>query len=986
MEKGKIYQIFDVNTDAIATNRGFYYQYLNLLKKWITNYTQEKQNDLYSEVDDDIKEVGEELILTQVKCYSTNFSFNSEEIKKSLFNFFMHFFKYHKDTPLQFHFSTNTGVSQRDKLLKAWVNDPTLGSQDIKSKCVQRVRDIILDKIKQKKRQRLTKSTVASDKKDIKEAAHQFIKQASTSFIETFIDCIYWNFDEQNPDEAIVNLSKEIDQLLGHKRFQGKPPIIIKNALLSEIYKCSQETEKKNRKLNSLLITQLLEKTDEELFSYANHKFIKSLTPQGSQKLQTQVDGIAQGQQILQQKVNSLEHNAKKTKLDKSLPKELTFVPPLFQKEIFGRDHLFPTLTKALEQNSIVRISNSVGSGKSFFVRHFMEQKYADYKHIVWMQTQPDVTIASAIASDYTLIENLQIELPANYSVEQRLDAIFNRLKKVTDLSLFIVVDYTKDNPIIRRLMSLRNWHVIITTKEVIDYIPPFILPQLDDRNATQLYAKYAKNESLPKPELLKDFFNFVNYNPSFIKLSAQTIGNSLDLTLSDFFNHLKSQSLDDINLDIDLFLPDEDQPTQLLRYFKQKIISELDQLSEEDKYGIEFLALLPSDNIIIDELIEIGGKPFYKENKRFWTNVVNSLYRKGWIERQSNQIKMNRLIQEMIKYQLRKGNSPFFSKTFWIQWLQVRIDENFDHNPNLSFKFLKYGESILVSIKEPYRVSVNHVLLLLENAILNTYEWTNTPIQIHNRWIDLVNRAEKHFRNIEKEEKQDLYKDIIDLGIFFNNIARSYGKQEDRTNAVLFYQKAIQEFNQKLSHNKRAKIMLINTLHNLSCEYIKMDNLSKAHKTFKKISFLTKEYEIEKHQYIANCYYHLGIIYYKESETAATDRDKHNKLNESIKAFQQAITIHLSLDETKRNNFMLLYYYMHLSDVLFFQRDNKAIHYMEEVFNLLIHSKIDKEQLILPIYNWIIEMCYFHTDIDRAKQIIHQSHEMMKNIQNRNA
>ena len=63
----EILQIFDINTDAIATNRGFYYQYLSVLKKWINNFIEDNDIKTYTEVDDDIKEVGDNLVFTQIK-------------------------------------------------------------------------------------------------------------------------------------------------------------------------------------------------------------------------------------------------------------------------------------------------------------------------------------------------------------------------------------------------------------------------------------------------------------------------------------------------------------------------------------------------------------------------------------------------------------------------------------------------------------------------------------------------------------------------------------------------------------------------------------------------------------------------------------------------------------------------------------------------------------------------------------------------------
>jgi len=69
-----ILRIVTNTKDAVATNRGVYYQYLCVLKKWIENFISNTHTDIYTEVDDDIKEIGERLIFSQIKCYSSSFS------------------------------------------------------------------------------------------------------------------------------------------------------------------------------------------------------------------------------------------------------------------------------------------------------------------------------------------------------------------------------------------------------------------------------------------------------------------------------------------------------------------------------------------------------------------------------------------------------------------------------------------------------------------------------------------------------------------------------------------------------------------------------------------------------------------------------------------------------------------------------------------------------------------------------------------------
>jgi len=79
-------QLLLTNRDAAAVNRGFYYQYLNVLKKWIDNYISDNKADISTEVGDDIKEINGRIVFTQVKCYSSTFNLKSKEIHKALLN------------------------------------------------------------------------------------------------------------------------------------------------------------------------------------------------------------------------------------------------------------------------------------------------------------------------------------------------------------------------------------------------------------------------------------------------------------------------------------------------------------------------------------------------------------------------------------------------------------------------------------------------------------------------------------------------------------------------------------------------------------------------------------------------------------------------------------------------------------------------------------------------------------------------------------
>lgn len=237
----QIIDVFEVNTDAIATNKGFYYQYLTILKKWIVNFIEDNNIDAYSEVDQDIKEVGESLIFTQVKCYTSNFSLNSEEVKNTLFNFFILFQKnieFSNDTT--FCFSTNTSISTREKLLSRWINDENLSDEKLRKLCVGKIKETLIKETKSRKNKKLNKKNSNEKQNLIKLSAINLIEIINKE-VETFTKKIKWNFESLSPDEAIVKLKSEIENLLENNKFQNRPVSLLFGVFISEIYKRSQE-------------------------------------------------------------------------------------------------------------------------------------------------------------------------------------------------------------------------------------------------------------------------------------------------------------------------------------------------------------------------------------------------------------------------------------------------------------------------------------------------------------------------------------------------------------------------------------------------------------------------------------------------------------------------------------------------------------------------------------------------------------------------
>ena len=276
MEK-ELIDLIKINRDAVSTNRGFYYQYLHVLSKWINNYINDQNIDIYTEVDDDIKEVGEELIFTQLKCYSSVFSFNSPEIQKTLLNFFCQYLEYHNQIEnLTFKFITNTSLSRNEKLLRKWIEEQPLISVELVNQCASKISQIIILCIDEVKKKRLNKGKL--NPKEIKKILHDFGRLNNIAqddkIISDFVCKIRWEFGNEDPEVAVELLLIKILAKLENSAFEKRPPKLLLDVMLSEIYRKSQLSDPKQRKVNNSILQSILDSNDMELFTYVDTRLI----------------------------------------------------------------------------------------------------------------------------------------------------------------------------------------------------------------------------------------------------------------------------------------------------------------------------------------------------------------------------------------------------------------------------------------------------------------------------------------------------------------------------------------------------------------------------------------------------------------------------------------------------------------------------------------------------------------------------------------
>lgn len=936
-------KIFKRNTEAIFTNRGFYYQYLSILRNWVTNFINNIDNPIYTEVENDIKEVGEKYVFTQLKCYSSDFSLNSKEIKSSIFDFFITYLKYRQDNVYPvFSFITNTSIKKNEKLLGKWLNRDVFDNYKDLELLKKKNVDILKSESNKIRQSKLNRQNLAAYRKqEINNSYKSFCSiLLDELLIEDFCRSIRWEFGELTTKEAIDKLKLEIFTLLKDKSFKGRSAEIIFRVLLSEINRCSQETEKSKRCITNSDLRKLLELTDVDIQNRIDSKFINLIGVE-IEELKDRIKNI----ETIQEKQTS---EIKKLKPRHLVETDLTLIPYINNvDDIIGWNNEIEEVFNILNQKNIVSLHNFGGIGKTTFVKKLLSNHRHNFNNVIWLTIEK--SLHSAFVLNDLLISNLHIYLDKEHTIEQQFDLILNELEKYGDNNL-IVLDIQKGAENIEdlnKISSLRNWKKIIIARNRFKSYNPFLLPHLGYEEAKALFLLHYSQESIDD-NTYKEFFEYIDYNNLIIELVAKTIENSFDLTLEFVLDSLKKQNLNNQSLKIDIELSEEENKSiQIFDFILQKF--SIEELESNEKYFLEYLCLLPSSSIIIEDLILICGEKFYDGNKTHFINWINSLEKKGLVQFENGKksIRIHKILQDSVLYSAREEKNPFILSFQYIAWLSGRLSDGYN-NPRKSFRFLKYAESILNAIKEEYRHSVYQPLLMLENEYLHLSAFFFIRGNNVELWKDLIKRSESY-----------LGKEDVPLAAMYNNLALSLKPEKAIDEIIVYLNKAVKiYFKNAGSYKDGDLLMFITTLNNLAQAYLVKSDVDSAIKCFNKVSALRKKYYFYNDAQI-------GVGYTILSELYRTSKN----FDKSEALIKEAIRYHNLIPIGRRNDFLLSSYYNKLSEYSLLKNNlGDAIIHQQKCVEILETQEI-RNNHIVAMYQFLIDLYKVSNDYESVKK-----------------
>jgi hypothetical protein len=283
MMVNKLY-VFSKNTDAFFSQRGYNYQTLKTLETWLQNFVSDIEDDIYCEFEEDIFQkdlINKKLKFRQIKLYSTNFSFSSDEIRKCISHFFiLHIKSDYNDFQKDFVFETNTAVAKKylendADLLREWSENQDNIEEENLVRYSKKVKEIITEYIEQQ-------TANIKDKNTVDEAIEVF-QNLEDSFWKDFTKMIQWKFIGISPEEEFSYVKSNIENLILQLPYENSKDNLtqIFGVLLESVFTKVTEKDEQKRKLTLDDLEQIVLNigTKEDKWYSNRYEYYKNIEP-----------------------------------------------------------------------------------------------------------------------------------------------------------------------------------------------------------------------------------------------------------------------------------------------------------------------------------------------------------------------------------------------------------------------------------------------------------------------------------------------------------------------------------------------------------------------------------------------------------------------------------------------------------------------------------------------------------------------------------
>ena len=379
------------------------------------------------------------------------------------------------------------------------------------------------------------------------------------------------------------------------------------------------------------------------------------------------------------------------------IPHYLTSIPHIDPNDVIGRDDDLSDLRALLEESSSLLLMNGIGGiGKTTLAKLYANKYREQYDHLAWIEQK--TTLQESVVNDPGLQAALGIKQepgePYEAVYEKMMLALQNRAEGKRALLVLDNVDQSSREAL-GKLPHGPNWHVLLTSRQVIGNIKVKELGKLDLEAAKALFRKHCEK---PQDEAaLTDFLeNTLERHTLSIELFAKILDtHPIMETVEELAEYLKNNQLDAASLQTIVELEHAGGETTLYRHLLQAFdLSGIAQRPELMRLLKQMAALPPTaEGYPAKDLAE--WFQIEEGQTTAFANNLQTLYKLGWLMQPAkHRYGTHRLIKAIVAH----AHPPTLEdllplvETFT---QKLYIDQTKD-NPVDKFPWIPYGQAVL--------------------------------------------------------------------------------------------------------------------------------------------------------------------------------------------------------------------------------------------------------------------------------------------------
>lgn len=344
-------------------------------------------------------------------------------------------------------------------------------------------------------------------------------------------------------------------------------------------------------------------------------------------------------------------------KVPKFLGDPLTFI---HNTHFVGRTEDLKNLRQIFfdDKKEIILLSSDAGIGKTGLAAQYYKENESDYSHLIWLVSEPNIN-----QKIQTLAKSVNVTLNDDFTQEQKLDFIYDKLRNLDKPTLLVVDDnddYQDLKDTCPRLSSL-NIHTLITTR-ISELKPYFVygLGRLKDKEIIKLFKQHYPLFDTNETHILEQIITIADKNTLLIEIFAKNIEskntrNEIRFSLNELKNTIEN-GLHNIFINEEITVNHNRTKKERSKQDKKAMsvllaLYDTEKLEEIEKNLLYTFTLLPKGEIHYETL-----KALTQEERI--DKQLQSLTRKGWIKEniEDNTYSIKTLVKESISYRYKEG------------------------------------------------------------------------------------------------------------------------------------------------------------------------------------------------------------------------------------------------------------------------------------------------------------------------------------------